>query len=731
MDREEMARRRAETANTVSTQEAVTVVQAGTIQGGLTIRTGEASGPAVPSQLVAPPRHFVGRQRELEALRLARERQGPSVAVLTGPAGVGKTALARRWAHEARAGFPDGLIESDLGGFGDTPPPDPSEVLGSFLRALGLAAARVPATLAEQVALYRTWTADRALLLLLHDAVSAAQVRVLLPAGPGSATLVTSRRHLQGLLAEGAAFVQVGPLEVDDSVRLLAESVGHPRVHGEQEHAAAIAQLCGGLPVALNVVASRLVTRPHLTLSRLAEELRLDSVRLARLETGDGLSVRSTFDTSYQSLEPAAAMLYRRLSADPGRELGVQAIGNIVRGMGTEEDAAILIDVLVGASLLQEIAEDTFRFHDLVRLHAARLFESEEQPEIRRGIVLGQLEWHLAAARNADRVITPYRRVRIYQSNASLTGVPEFVERSAALAWLEQELITLVTTANKAFQLGYYELTWHVSDALWSLFLYSKHYSDRRRLDELGVRAAREWHDPAAEAEMLKRLGRSCTTAGEFDAAYGHFVQAMSLWGELGDKRGETDTREMIAALHRDSGRPAEAVAEFEAVLAANRRLADARHVGMTLISLGSLLPEVGRAPEAVERLAEAREIFNRLSDVDPYNAARVDIALAAAYLAAGDAAGSETAALRGLEGMRRLGSGYEEGQALEVLLALAHERGDRNAAEKHRAAALRAYEAVHSPRAGLLRAAHAATDGVDPAAVEDLGDSSPGQGSR
>ncbi len=120
-------------------------------------------------------------------------------------------ALALRWLGEVAERFPNGSLYADLA-LSTGQPVAPEDVLGYFLRALGVAPQRVPPGLAERTALYRSVTAQLDLVVLLDNAASAAQAKVLLPVAPNSLAVVTSRRPLLGLVATGAHAVQVDPL---------------------------------------------------------------------------------------------------------------------------------------------------------------------------------------------------------------------------------------------------------------------------------------------------------------------------------------------------------------------------------------------------------------------------------------------------------------------------------------------------------------------------------------
>src|SRR2546430_911085 len=188
-----------------------------------------------------------------------------------------------------------------------------------FLRALGTPAQDVPATLAEQVAMYCSLTAGRSRLLPLDDGFSAAQVRVLLPALLSSMAIVTSRGRLAGLVVDGARSLDMAPLTDIDAVRLLARMVGSTRVNREPRSAEQLVGACGGFPIALRLAASRLITRPRLSMVRVVAELTDETNRLRGLSTAGEFSVAAAFDVSYRSLDGAVAALYRRLALHPVR----------------------------------------------------------------------------------------------------------------------------------------------------------------------------------------------------------------------------------------------------------------------------------------------------------------------------------------------------------------------------------------------------------------------------
>lgn len=672
------------------------VVQAGTISGGVHLHLPR---PEAPRQLTAPPRLFVGRDAELAELHAAAEAP---LVVLTGPGGVGKTTLARRWAYDVMPRFPDGQLYIDLQGFSEATAVDPGEALGYLLRALGVPAERVPAAVAEQSARYRSLTAGRALLIVLDNAFSVAQVRQLLPGAGPSLVLVTSRRRLAGLVAEGCVTVEVRPWPVADSVALLERALGPDRVDRERAHAVALTRICGGLPIALAVVAARLSTRPRLPLARLVAELTEETSRLRGLHTAEGVSVLGSLDLSYQDLPHPVRSVYRRLAVLPGREYGPDPIAVLAESV---ERAGSAIDILIQANLLEEVDADRFRQHDLLFLHARERFAADEAPAERERAGQGCLEWYLAAATAAERVLTPYRRCPFsYAFSRRPLAVPAFPGRAPALQWLDDERPSLIAAGRAALEHGWNDLAWHLADVLWPLLLFQKHYRDRISIDECGLTAAQRWGNRWAEADMRKRLGRAYAEEGRLAEAEEQLRLAAGNYREFGDPLGGIDAEEHIASLYRDAGRESDAIAMYRRVLDANRATGEPRRVGLTLIRLGALLTSTGAPAEAVEHLVEARTVFRELAAVDPYNGQRVEIALARAYLARGALAEATAAAEHSAAGMRRLGSKFEEAQAVEVLAEAAHLRGNAEDSRRHWAQALDLYEELQSPRAQIVR---------------------------
>ncbi|MEU0584017.1 BTAD domain-containing putative transcriptional regulator [Streptomyces sp. NPDC006132] len=352
-------------------------------------RPGRRAGLPHPAQLPAPPRGLTGRDPEADHLvsALLGTDTGPRLCVVHGMAGVGKSALTLDVANRLAAAFPDGQLYAELCGADAAQAARPYTVLGGFLRALGVRPARLPASTAERAAAYRSLVAGRRVLVVLDDAAGEHQVRPLLPGAGAGAVLVSSRRALPGL--DATARVGLEALDREQTLRLLGRLVGHDRVTAEATAAAEIARLCGGLPLAVQAVGSRLRASDRLRLRTLADRLRDDSHRLDELACGD-LDVRARLETGYRALPERERRAFHLLGLLDLPDFAAWVAGPLLAA--DPPSAQHLVERLAEARLLEPLGPDgagqtRYRFHELVRLYARERAEQEVPPEHRRAAV--------------------------------------------------------------------------------------------------------------------------------------------------------------------------------------------------------------------------------------------------------------------------------------------------------------------------------------------------------
>lgn len=349
---------------------------AGTGTGGTRGATAASALTVRPAQLPPSARGFTGRNEELARLRNVVERENgeghAAVAVVEGPPGVGKTAVALRLAHELGDRYPDGKLFADLcGSHPDRAPLGAREVLAQLLGSLGITPERLPADLAGRTALFRTLLHGRRVLIVLDDALLAEQVRPLIPRGP-ACVLVTSRRRQFGLAArDGAYRIELGPLAPPESVELLARVVGRERLEGQREAALALAHMCGHLPLALRIAAAGLFSKPALPLAELLDDHAPSSASLDWLAVEDDVaaSLRTAFDASVRTLPEATARMFGVLGLLESEPI---TLSDAVAASGLSPAAAARhLATLADHHLLEEVGRERFRFINLIGLYAA------------------------------------------------------------------------------------------------------------------------------------------------------------------------------------------------------------------------------------------------------------------------------------------------------------------------------------------------------------------------
>ncbi|GAA1980707.1 hypothetical protein GCM10009799_02260 [Nocardiopsis rhodophaea] len=331
----------------------------------------EPAGKKAPRMTLAqlPPdcADFVGRRQELSAITGAFQRArgtAPAVMVVAGQTGAGKTTLAVRAGHLMRSDFPDGQLFASLSG-----PVEPFDVLGSFLRATGVPPDQIPEQLPERVNLYRSWTAERRVLVVLDDAAYVQRLTPLVPAGPDCAVLITSRVGLPGLA--GASVVTVGPLPAEDGVQLLDRVAGGTRAASEPEAAHRLVALCDNLPLAVRAAGEKLAARPPWPVQKLVTRMLDSDRRLQELVTGQ-LNPSEWFENACLRLSPSYRWALLRLCS-----IGPVAfpLDQAAEVLGTDPGSAECpVAELVDAHLLRVVGTTDggaalFRFPDLIRIH--------------------------------------------------------------------------------------------------------------------------------------------------------------------------------------------------------------------------------------------------------------------------------------------------------------------------------------------------------------------------
>ncbi|MFC5109954.1 ATP-binding protein [Kibdelosporangium philippinense] len=649
-----------------------------------------------PSQLPPPPRTFVSRTEELSRLdQWLNESDGTLVVAISGTGGVGKSTLALRWLHGVRHRFPDGMLYADLGAYSSIEPADPEHILEAFLLALGIPASNMPTGLPQRQALFRSLTSGRAHTFLLDDAVSAAQARPLLPAHGNNVVVVTSRRRLSGLSLEGAAFLDLHPMSIKDSVQLLTKIVGADRLDRERNQAEELARLCEGMPIALSVVGARLSARPHRPVSREVGALRSGD-RLATL-THDDSSVSAVFDLSYFALKRPSARAYRFCSLHPGRQFGLSAAAAAVGEEPDELEESL--GELVDCNLIAEVSDRRYKFHSLLYAHARQQAERSDGPDEREAAVRRMAEWYLDRSAAADFTLRPTRR-RVGSRFRTRPESP-FPSHRDALRWLAEERHNLLAMVQTADEHGWDDVTWEFCEAMWGFFLHARHYDDWLQIHELGIPAAQRTGNLTAEARLRTQLIVALTHLRRFDDALGEGAVALSLAANANDEFTKAALLFELAGAVEGKGDLQAALRYLRQAEVLRERIGTERAAALCRRRIGEVLAKLGHHDEAVAILLEVAEY---MSTTDRAEYARVLTRLGAIYVRTGRQDAS-TVLAEALGIARELGSPLYEAGVLAVLGDAAQQQGNIAEAQHHWAAAVEIYSRGGDPKAEELSA--------------------------
>ncbi|MBG0830649.1 tetratricopeptide repeat protein [Planomonospora sp. ID67723] len=576
--------------------------------------TGEVAHTAAPAQLPLAPADFTGRAPQASALiaALTPEPDTP-IQVIAGRGGSGKSALAVHVAHRVAAAFPDGHLYAELRGMSDAPA-DAGEVLGRFLKALGVEAAAVPASTPERAELYRRLLADRRVLVLLDDAASERQVRPLLPGGPGCAVLVTARNRLGGL--SGACRTDLDVLDTGEAVELLARIVGTERVAAEEQAARAIAELCGRLPLALCIAGARLATRQRWPLRLLAERLADERRRLDELAIAD-LEVRAGFELSYRGLDADAQRALRRLGYLGVPEFSPPIVAWLT-GTGeilAEDVVERLVDAhLVDFSRVDEVGGLRYRLHDLVGLYGRERAEGEEPDEALAGVAQVLGAWLSLAEQVA--VDTPSEELGWLRPPVAAPSMPQELlarVRQAPHAWFEVEQPALVVGLERAAAIGLHALVCQFASArLGPSFLGVNRFGARERINHAALTAARAAGDRYSEVTMLAELGHLRYLQDRYPEARQHFTEALGAFRELSDPRGQAISLIGLGAACREAGRLVESLHFLDQAGPLLRRLGEDSGIGDMQRLAASVRLERGDYATGWTNLVESLAAYRR-----------------------------------------------------------------------------------------------------------------------
>ncbi|WP_406463150.1 tetratricopeptide repeat protein [Streptomyces sp. NBC_01622] len=565
------------------------------------------------------PQHaqLVGREDEMGTLmdRIDRSASGSAstvtVAAISGMAGVGKSLMAWTAAERLAGRFPDGQISLDLRTHGTAQEPvTPQSALTQLLRTLGTLQRPLPGSLEELTALWYGTLRQRRVVVVLDDASSPEQIRPLLPPSSPSLFLITSRRRLSGL--PGAFPIVLDVLPQHDAAVLFRRMIEDDRADHPEE-VEKIVSLCGQLPLAVEIAASRLNSRPSWSLQYLIERLSREHARIEELHDTDR-EIAGVFRLSYATLGIEDRTVFRMLRLHLAPEFGPHSAGALIGLPLFRVERAM--DALVDAHLLQAPAAERYRYHDLLGDFAEGLGSAEDSAADRSAALRRLVDFYIVAVDAADRLIRPERsRLDLIDTGTDTGGLPSWRDAADAENWLMTEHLELINVARYARHHGMFRQAAVLGHVMAGFLGAGGFWAEAERIHRHAVHYWHETGEQAAEVRARIDLGTVYSSSGHYERAMAALSSAAAIAADAGDVDAELEALHQLATVHWHQGRLDAARAVQRDVLAVREKQGDRRQVARCLNNLGITSLYLGQYGMARIALSEALREFRAIGD--------------------------------------------------------------------------------------------------------------------
>jgi tetratricopeptide (TPR) repeat protein/transcriptional regulator with XRE-family HTH domain len=576
----------------------------------------DAAVPSAPAPRMLPRDigSFIGRERELDELVAAAADTGGLVGIhaVGGMAGVGKTAFAIRAAHLLAERFPDGQLFLPLHGHSPGQPPvEPGEALASLLLMIGVPPGQIPASAEERGACWRDRLAGKRMLVVLDDVTGSSHVAPLLPGDGGCLTLITSRRRLSAL--DDAATISLDTLLPSEAGHLFTRLVGRPELSPADPLVEEITSLCGYLPLAIGLVASRLQHHPYWPLSDLAAEL-VASQDPLELMAAENLSVAVALTLSYADLTPAQQRLFRRLGGGLGADIDAYAAAALSdTGLSAARRA---LEALYDHYLLTEPVYGRYRMHDLIRGHARTLAERLDPADERERATARLLDYYQHTAVRAQAFLAGHiGRTPGAAAAGPAATVPALRTRDQALAWARTERVNLLAGLDHAAKTGQRARLIAMTAGIAGLLRRDGPWAEAIHCHARASRAATDLGDRSGQAAALDELGYIRLLMGDYPGAATALAEALDIVRETGDRYGQAWVLDHVGEMRRMTGDYPGAISAFEESLDIFHDTADRYGRANALAYLGDVRRLGGDYGQAAAALEEALGILRELGD--------------------------------------------------------------------------------------------------------------------
>lgn len=596
----------------------------------------------VPRQLPTGTADFVGREEAVAegGWLLQREpRTAIPVVVVTGPGGIGKTALAVHIAHQVSGRYPDGQLFLELGDAA-AQQLGPEELLAQVLRAFGVS--EIPETRAERAALYRSLVSERRVLLVLDDARDEAQIRDLIPGNPACAVLVTSRRRLPDV--DGAHHLPtLGPLPPEEATEMFRRVLRRSGVEGDAEPEATrrVIDLSAGLPLALSIVAAMRARDPGRSTVDIAN--RLEQQSLGGFVYGDR-SVARSIGAGFDRLDPAARSLFLGLGLLQLPEFGLWTSAAVLDGTGS--DPAEVLLRLASCHMIEPAGPPMrYRFHDLTRRYARHRADSQYAPGDRRAIVAQVYGALLALVRRAHHKFYAAADFDLVRSAVPEWSAPPAVVAELdrdPLAWCDSERLNIRAAVRHAADLGLDELCWALAVSAHEFYTLRRYLDDWHVTHQLALNACRAAGNLRGEAATLVMLGQPALVTARRAAvpSLEELARAVALFERLDDQHGQAIALRTLGNALRRLGQLDRALVRFAEALRLYEASGDLVGRWQSLRYIGQCHLDLGSADEALRVLRDAQQAARAAGQ--PRLLAQTAIWIGQAQLSRGDLADAE-----------------------------------------------------------------------------------------
>lgn len=628
-----------------------------------------------PRQVPPPSRFYTNNDRQLveitEFLRPGRsaDEQPPALVVIQGGPGGGKSATAYQWIHEHGEHYPDGLFYAELAA-GTSEAGLESEALHDFLLAVGYARDTIPPTLLGRAGMFQTWSTGKRIAVVIDGAISAAQVRVLLPGTGNSVVLVTEARPLGALRANGGAeFVKLDPLSTESARLLVHRIVGSTRdLAQEADQVDEMLALCDGQTTALCVAASLLVQSPGRPVARFVREFSREGRRLSMLSRDENLSVRAVFNAALGQLDERAQQVYAAFGQHPGT--GDVSFAALSAAMTFDDDDVLdALDRLCAAHLVREVGEDRYIAHGLVREHARAQFPDATALRTRFE------EFYLRKAIAAGHAVQPERGWLLElwpELRAELADT-----NSDGWAWLDVERTNVRAVARGLYDDGSEQLC-RLAVALWPFQEQAKYVEDMDVLNKHAAEVAAAHGLTFAVGLTTVQRGFAFRARGEYDKAAELFIEGEALARRIERTDLAATALEALGIMRRDQGDRDAARTALRWNLEMAEALKIERRTALARMHLGS----VEEPAVALRLLDQALGAFQEMSE--DYNAAKTRMWRGKRLIELDRRAESEAELTSALEYMTAQDKHFDRAQILFALGENAHAAGNVAAARQH-----------------------------------------------